>query len=183
MNADPKQALLAAGAALAPTLALEQLDEATLAAAAGLPASALRDHFGDLDTYLVALQQRFMTGLRDVVVAHAGAQPDPAARLREGGIAYLDECLRQHALRSWFIEGRRGTVALAEGLHKQNQPYLLILAGELRTLGWPHPQAGARLFLSALLEVGRDEHGHARPLPALRAALWEVLETYSPRNI
>ena len=176
---DARYRLLAAGERLAAQRQLPELTAAGLASEAGLPPQAVEQLFGDLDGYLVALQLQFMTQLRDVVLQAATAHAHSAERLREGGIAYLDRCLQQHSLRRWFLQARRQTAVVAEGLRRQDQPYLLMLALEFKGLNWPHPQAAARLFLAQLQAVGHEEHAVNRALPDLRAALWDFLDTYN----
>lgn len=177
--ADPRTLLLAAGEKLADRLELSRLSAETLAATAGLAPASLGTAFGDLDGYLVALQQQFMTRLRDAVLKAATAQTRSSARLREGGIAYLDCCLLHHGQRGWFLRARRQSTQVAGGLRKQDQAYLLMLALEFKSMHWPHPQAAARLFLGQLQSIGHEEHAVRRALPELRAALWDFLDTYA----
>lgn len=175
-----KASLLAAGERLAARLPLADLTAAALAAEAGLDESAVLAPFGGLEPYLVELQQTFMTELRDAVLRAAMSETGNRQRLRAGGVAYLDHCLQKRALRSWFLQARRQTAAVAAGLHKQDQAYHLLLGIEFRNLGWPHPHAAGRLFLSQLQDLSQEEHAVSRPLPDLRAALWDFLDTYPP---
>lgn len=171
---DPKTALLTAGERLAPRLSLGQLSPEALEAEAGMPAGTLAAEFGDLDGYLVALQGKFMTELRDRVVAAAITQTGPD-RLIQGGIAFLERCLEVRPLRSWLLKARRETEAVAQGLQKQDQGYIMILGLELRGLGFNNPPVAAKEFLAMLQQAGKEEHLAGQPLPALRERLWDYL--------
>ena len=80
---DPRVRLLEAGEKLAPYLDLGQLTPKALAAEAELDAGVFTAEFGSIETYLAALQARFMTELRDLVV-QAAIQQTGVARLRDG---------------------------------------------------------------------------------------------------
>lgn len=178
MNAqERKNALLAAGQRLAQQQTWAELRLETVAEAAALPAESMLELFGSLEGFLVALQQKFMTELQELVIT-AAEQRKGSQRLSDAGIAYLDYCLNQHPLRAWLLSARSDTAIVAAGLRKQNQSYISILSIEFKALNWPRPPAAARLFLSALQAIGREEHAVKRPLPELRAALWDFLETH-----
>lgn len=181
MSAPAADALLEAGLRLSERLALAQLDAATVAAEAGLTPDDFSRTYAGQEQFLDALQHRFMDGLRAAVIAATQGLPPGYERAKRGALAYLDGCLARRGLRAWLLTARLHSPALAESLHKQNQGYLLILPLEFTALQWPHPQAGGRLFLAALQEIGRIEHGPGRPQSELRNALWQFLRTYDRR--
>jgi TetR/AcrR family transcriptional regulator, transcriptional repressor for nem operon len=177
-----RRQLLEAGRRLSERLPLEQLDPATLCAEAGLAAPSFQKEFDGLESFLVALQQDFMDALKaDFIAATSGLAPG-YERAQKGALSYLDGCLAQRGLRSWLLKARLNREALAAGLQRQNQGYLLILPPEFAALGWPHPEAAVRLFLAALLEIARLEHISGRPSTELRGALWQFLRTYDGRG-
>ena len=174
-------ALIAAGQRLAARLELAQVSPEAISREAGLEPNSLTALFVDMENYLIALQQEFMDNLRLQVVQATAEHPLGGARLRLGAIAYLDGCLAQRSVRGWFIEARRQTRAVAQGLANQNQAYLLVISTEFRALRWPHPLAASRLFLTAVLEIARLEHGGGQPQAPARAALWDFLLSYEKK--
>jgi len=181
MNAPADDALIQAGLRLSEHLPLGALDPGSVAAEAGLTPEDFNRAYAGQEQFLDALQRRFMDGLRAAVIAATEGLPPGYERAKRGALAYLDGCLARRGLRAWLLAARLNYPALAESLHKQNQGYLLILPLEFTALRWPHPQAGGRLFLAALQEIGRIEHGPGRPNSELRNALWQFLRTYDGR--
>lgn len=179
MNAAAEKiALLDAGEKLAAQQRLAAVTPTAICAEAQLPEARMAEQFGSFDEYLAALQQRFMDRLRDGIVAAVAGAPAGRERLRTGALSYLDGCLAQHSLRDWFLVARTSMPAVEQGLRRQNHTFELMLASEFIVMQWPHPRAGARLFIAALLDVARAEHDPGRPLPQLRDALWDFLVTY-----
>lgn len=176
-----RQALIDAGFRLAQRITLAELEAGTVAAEAGLDAVAFNTHFGGIEQYLIGLQQHFMDGLKAAVIAATLDLPPGYERAQKGALAYLDGCLAQRGLRGWLLKARLEQAALSDNLRRQNQGYLLILPSEFSALHWPHPQAGARMFLAALWEIARLEHGLGRVSGELRGALWQFLRTYDGR--
>lgn len=174
----PRDALLKAGLKLAEHVDYGEASAEGVAEAAGLPVAVLHTHFVDFSYYLIALQQQFLDELRDNIIKATSGQPPGYQRLQTATLTYLDGCLRHHGLRSWLMEARRELAGVADGLRRQNQSYALIISTEFRAQGWPHPLAGARLFLSVIQEASRAEHWAGRPLREMRNAIWDFLRTY-----
>lgn len=177
---EPRAALLEAGRRLAihePEPAVPALERE-----AGLADGTLVSVFGSLEQYLVDLQQDFMNALRSEVIAATTEKPAGFVRIKSGAEAYLDGCLSRRGLRHWFIVERQRNGLVAGSLRRQNGTYRLILPGEFVAMQWPHPKAGARLFLALLMEAARSEHDLGRADPDLRAGIWHFLRTYEGRT-
>lgn len=180
--ATKREALMDAGLRLANHLPFADLGARRIADQAGLTETDFAAEFADLEAYLVALQQLFMEDLKAAVIAATLNHPAGFERAQLGATAYLDGCLARHGLRGWLLQARSQRGGLMTALRRQNQGYLTLLPLEFSALDWPYPKAGARLFLAALWEIARLEHGSARANPDLRGALWQYLRTYDRRG-
>ncbi len=180
MNAPNTDRMLAVAPALAARLALSELSPLVVAAAAGLSEADFHASFGTLTDYVVRLQRDFMLEIRSRLIRDTATTAPGQPRLRQGGLIFLDCCINQRPLREWFLQGRTQTPAVLDGLRKLNQTYALILATDFKQEGWPHPEAGARLFISVLQELALIEHAAQGPSADARTVMWEFLQTYSP---
>jgi AcrR family transcriptional regulator len=175
---DERAALLAAAPALAAQLPLAALTARAICTEAGVSNAMFRRHFPDISAYLLAAQQVMMNEIRDAILGQVANARPGFSRIRGSSEIYLDRCLSHQALRGWLIDARRNHPELTVGLRRQNQVYALLLAGEFRTLGWPHPAAAARLYLAMLMECGLVEHRAGRPVDDVRETLWDFLRTF-----
>lgn len=175
---EQRYALIEAGFRLAERMQPADLTPRAIAAEAQLEVDAVALLFGDQEQYLAAMQQKFLDQIMTAVYVATDGLVTGYDRLCKGAVAYLDACLTRRKLRGWLIRARLKQAAVADGLRKQNQTYLEILPAEFAAMRWPHPQAGARLYLAALQEVARLEHSGGEPRAELRNALWQFLRTY-----
>ncbi len=173
--------LLAAGPSLCEQYSFQELSEARICAAANVSAAAFQAAFGgSILTYVNALQQQFMDGLRDRILKVTTGTSTGMTRLQLACEAYLAGCLEARPLRAWLIEAR-ALPEVAAGLRRQNQVYWAVMGLELKSLGWPHPEAAARLFLAMINEASVVEHRAGQPVAAVRDALWDFLQRGSRR--
>ncbi len=180
MNA-ARSGLLEAGSRLAQTMPLREFDPARLCAEAGLEADAFDAVFGDLQTYLVALQQRFIERARARIAVATAGIPGGQLRVQRALETYLDECLEQRALRRWLTEA--GLRADTHGpLRRQNEAHRLMFSVELGALGWPQPSGGARLLLTMVAEAAVIEHRIGKPAADIRTALADFLARGGPQR-
>lgn len=173
--ADTRTALVEAGRRLALRKSLADVTPLQLSAEAGMGLDAWERHFHNLAEFVTALQQDFMHRLRRRMMAiTAGARPG-AMRIKLATEAFLECCLAERELRSWLIEARIDAT-VAEGLRKQNQTYWMIIGTELGNLGWPYPQAAARLYIAMTNEASLAEHRLGQAIPEMRETLWDFLD-------
>ncbi|SFF51859.1 hypothetical protein SAMN04488120_106154 [Fontimonas thermophila] len=172
---DPRQSLLDAGTRLARCVDFEALDTDRLCREAAVDPATFAATFGDLTGYLAALQERFMAALIDrMLAATAGMRPG-LLRIQVAIEAFLGHCLAEHALRGWLLAARERPEIFAV-LERQNRTYALLIGSELHALGWPHPQAAARMLLAMINEAALAEHRLGQPSAEIREALWDFLQ-------
>jgi AcrR family transcriptional regulator len=130
-------------------------------------------HFSDRGNLLVQIHLRF----HDQLFAHiqsstSALSPGPGrveARLR----AFLDGCRREPGVRSMLLQARSlpDIAALAQ---QRNEQAARVLASDLEDR-CAHPLDTARLLVVSTAEVALRELQAARRLPALRAALFDLI--------
>lgn len=176
---DAHTRLLAVGPRLAQRYTLAELSAARISAMAEVTESDFEAAFGGILPYVSALQQHFMDGLRDRIFRLTLDAPAGLTRVKLASEAYLSGCLEHRALRGWLIEARAQPL-IAAGLRKQNQVYWMIVASELKPLGWRHPQAAGRLYLAMINEAAVVEHRAGQAVASVREALWDFLDRGGP---
>lgn len=177
MSADLRQRLLQVAPALAERLKLSEVTPLVVAAAAGVAERDFHALFESFEHYLMDVQQAFMERIRLRLIAETQSVTG-CERMLRGGAIMLDTCLAEHKLRSWFMQARTQTLAVREGLQRQNNTYLLILSPDFEQAGWPHPRAAARLFLALLQEIALIEHAAHAPSADARLVMTEFLGMY-----
>lgn len=171
---NPRQALIQAGSRLDASLSLAQITPERLCAIAGLDLAAFATQFADMTAYFVALQQDFMDRVRGKIVAVTTGVPAGIRRTELAAETYLSACLDERTLRRWLIEARARPDVLA-GLRQQNHIYWILIGIEFEALGWPYPQAAARLYLTMLNEASVIENRLGRRSPAVRLTIRNFL--------
>lgn len=172
-------ALFKACMGLAQTVDYNSLTLAKVAVAAKLPVARLKAEFVDVKHLVIALQQHFINLLRDTLITGTLKQSAGLERVHGSTLAYLDHCLAHRLLRQWLLQARHHEPKLAEDLRRQNQAFILVMSTEFHAMGWPHPQAAARLYLAAMQETARQEQMKGHTLPAIREAIRSIARHYS----
>lgn len=167
-------ALIQAASRLDPRLTLDEITPEHLCAASGLDKAMFAAHFADLTAYFVALQQDFMDRLRGKIVAVTTGVTAGIRRTELAAETYLSACLEERTLRRWLIAARARPSVLA-GLRQQNQIYWILIGIEFEALGWPYPQAAARLYLTMLNEASVIENRLGKRSPAVRVTIRDFL--------
>jgi hypothetical protein len=178
VSAPARDPLLEAGFRLAERVPFAEARPEMIAAEAGLPADALGSRYVDFEHYLIALQESFANDMREFVTAATANHAAGFARLRQGAIAYLDECLRHRGVRGWILAARHQIASVAEGSRRMNETFTLGMSVEFHAERWPHPLAAAHIFLAIAQETSRHEHIARGVLPEMREALFEFLKIY-----
>jgi TetR/AcrR family transcriptional repressor of nem operon len=165
-----RQALLDAGFELASAGSLHRLTIDAIVNQAGVAKGTFYVHFSDRAAFLVALHAQFHERLLDHILQAVEGLSPGAERLRRGTEVYLNECLRQRAVKAILLEAR-SEVAIAQEVQRRHASFVQLEQTDFAMLGWPDSAMAARLFVAlgaevALieLETGRNE--------AARQALW-----------
>lgn len=176
-----RKALIRAGRSLALRYTFYDIDPVRICSEAHLPPESFEQHFQDMTEYLLALQQNFLDEMRDKIFKGTTGMKAGINRIKLASEIYLEGCLAGRALRAWLQEARAHP-DIAEGLRRQSRPYRMVVASELKTLGWPHPEAAANIFVAMTNETVLAEHRIGQALPELREALWDFLERCHPKK-
>lgn len=178
-SGDPLHArLLAVGRRLVDTPGTTAIDEAAICAAAGMTPAALRDAFGDIETFRCALLASLIDDTRNRVARITSNMPAGIERLKLAIETYLEANVQRPALRGLLSE-LRFTRAGSDIIRSRVAGFGVMMGVELRALGRPHPEATARLLTAAVTEIAQAEHEAGGRLPAMRAALLRYLDQAS----
>jgi TetR/AcrR family transcriptional repressor of nem operon len=167
--------LIETGLVLAEEVGLEGLSVNAVVAAAGVSKGTFFHHFPDRVSYVVALHRRFHDSLLDEVMSVIGNMPPGKERLAAAATTYLDGCLRDRGVKALLLEAR-GHRPIAEEVMRRNRANVEVVAADFTALGWPHPRAGARLWIAATAECALMELALGRRDPDARQALSRFVE-------
>ncbi|WP_154662534.1 hypothetical protein [Solimonas flava] len=145
-------------------------DAARIAAAAGMPPSAVDAHFGGFDALQCELLALLYDEVRDLVAKLTLNMPAGRVRLQLAIDTYLQALLDRPALAALTRRLRfhpRGAAILRQRV----TGFSLMFQLELKAMGWPFAPQTARLCTAALIETATAEAAAGRRLPELRAAL------------
>lgn len=171
-------ALIAAGFKLAEEVPPEKITPSALAKRAGLASRSLERQFGSIEAYAANLQRLHYDKTREYMLSAIQDQIPGLKRIRIATHAYFDYSFMRRGLRAWLSNVRENSDELQRHWRTDNQFYAQFAASELTLCGWPNPQAGARLFVAAVVELVRHEQRIGRKNPASRRALDRFLNMY-----
>ncbi|NGY06666.1 hypothetical protein [Solimonas terrae] len=175
MKNDIRSKLFSATSVIATQIPHDDLSISRVCEVAGIPASDFKTTFGDIPTYLEAVQQDFLQNVRARIINVTNGATPGLLRIKLGSESYLAYCAENAGVRDWLVAARAQPRVL-RGLQQQNQSFTLVLGAELRALGRYQPDAAARLYIAMLNEVASSEQRSRRRLPDLRDALWHFLD-------
>lgn len=175
MNDDARHKLFGNAPALAAQIRYEDLSISRLCELAQVPAHEFRAAFGDVSSYIEALQQEFLAEIRGRIIKVTDGTPSGLARVRMACESYLAYCLENAHVRDWLVAARE-LPNIQRGLLQQNHSFALVLGAEFNALGRRDPIAAARLFITMLNEIATGEQRIRQADPALRDALWHFME-------
>lgn len=175
MSETRRSRLLAAAAALAGRLRLDQLTVDAVAAGAGLTKTDFLAEFDGIDTYLVELHHQFMEHILASIVKDAGKLPPSLERMGRASSVQLDICLEQRALRGLLAEARRMVPRVADVFHRRNQVTAVMISIELKSLGCSQATMFGRFYCMMVLEAAQIEADAGKMVPEARAALADFL--------
>ena len=174
-----RQALTAAGVAVAERHGLAGLSINAVVAAAGLAKGTFYVHFADRDAFVDALHLQFYARVGEAV-AHAVEHLAPGPlRLARGIDAYLDACLADRGIKALLLE-TRSDANLTTTIAERERLFARLAAPSLQAMGWRDPDVAARLFVAMTSEAALAELEAGRRLPAVRRTLERMVESATP---
>jgi len=178
MSHPTRQALLDAGFALASTESLNRITVDAIVNKAGVAKGTFYVHFADRAAFLLALHAQFHEQLRNCIQQAMATLSPGAGRLRKGAEAYLDECLKERAVKALLLEAR-SEAPLIEAAQRRHSEFANVACDDFIALGWPDADACARLFVVLVAEVALVEIETGRN-EAMRQALWGFVRIENP---
>lgn len=166
-----REALIRSAFGLAERAPATRMTPQSIARQAGLTTRSIAQQFGDMDRFAAALQSMHYEETRQHTLGALYGLAPGMDRVLRAAQAYLDFAYTRRGLRAWLSELRVRSPLMQAQWRVDSQLYVQFVATELALCGWPHPMAGARLFIAAVLELVRHEQTEQRKLPAARRAL------------
>jgi len=173
---DERTRLLAAGQQLAADAAGEPLSVAAVCAHAGLPVERFAALYPSLHDYHCELVGQLFEEVRDNVARITTNMPASTARLKLALETYLEANISRPRLRE-LVAALRFAPRGAAVIRKQVSGFTVMIGLELRAVGWPRPEATARLLTAALVEAAQAEHESGMRAHGMRAAVYRYLDS------
>jgi AcrR family transcriptional regulator len=180
MSHPTHEALLQAGMRLAERHGLGNMSINAVVAEAGVAKGTFYVHFANRAAYLVALHQWFHNGLRSAIIDATNTFSPGVERLYQASETYLDTCLRARAVKALLLEAR-SEPAITEEIMRRNMDFAQLASADFTAMGWPAPDACARLYIVMVAEAALLELDAACALPVVRQALFYYLDNRSKR--
>ncbi len=169
-----REALLAAGVAVAEREGLAGLSVNRVVAEAGVAKGTFYVHFADREAFVDALHERFHERVRAAAAEATAGTPPGAQRIWCGAEAYLDACLSEPAIKALALEARADG-ALTASMSARHEGLAASTIPSIRAMGWPEAAAAAQLLAAMTNEVAIRELDAGRRLPAARRSLRRFL--------
>ena len=165
-----REALIDAGLRLAEKTGLANLSVNLIVADAGVAKGTFFHHFGDRDSYLLALHREFHERLTGQIQAAIDGMAPGRGRLIAVANTYLDGCLRDRGVRALLLEARAER-AITDEISRRNNASAEVCRSDFAALKNPHPYESAQLWVGLVAEAALIEHQAGKALPALRKAV------------
>ncbi len=172
---DTRARLLAAGVELFEEHGLSAVSVDDIVKRAGVAKGSFYTHFSDRAEFLLSIHRDFHEKLKAQIAEAIGKLPHGLARLKTGATVYLDACIASVGVKSLLFDARVEPV-LRDEVARRNASFASIVEMDFRAARWKHPAESAKLFVAATAEVAFLEMKKGRRLPAMRAALAQLLQ-------
>ncbi len=169
-----REALLAAGVAVAERDGLAGLSVNGVVAEAGVAKGTFYVHFADREAFVDALHERFHARVIAAAEAATAGSTPGAERIWRGAEAYLDVCLSERAIKALALEARTDT-ALTAAMERRHELFAASAIPSIKAMGWPDASAAAQLLAAMTSEIAIRELEAGRRLPAARRAMRRFL--------
>lgn len=165
-----RQALIEAGFILASSESLNRITVDAIVKQAGVAKGTFYVHFADRAAFLIALHVQFHDQLRDSIQQAIADLPPGARRLRKGIETYLNECLKERAVKALLLEAR-SEAPIVKAAQERNKEFARLGSDDFAALGWSDAPSSAYLFVVLVAEVALVEIETGKN-EAMRQALW-----------
>ncbi|HXD56002.1 MAG TPA: TetR/AcrR family transcriptional regulator [Solirubrobacteraceae bacterium] len=169
-----REALLAAGVAVAARDGLAGLSVNGVVAEAGVAKGTFYVHFSDREAFVDALHAAFHERVLAAVEEATADTPPGAERIWLGAEAYLDVCLRERAIKALALEARTDST-LTETMSARHERFAASAIPSIRAMGWPEAASASQLLAAMTSEIAIRELEAGRKLPAARRSLRRFL--------
>ncbi len=169
-----REALLAAGVAVAERDGLAGLSVNSVVAEANVAKGTFYVHFEDREAFIDALHARFHDRVQQAVAKATAEVPAGAERILAGVEAYLDVCLADRAIKALALEAR-ANARLSSSMSVRHERFALTAVTSFKAMGWTDANAAAQLLAAMTSEIAIRELEAGRRQPAARRALRRFL--------
>jgi AcrR family transcriptional regulator len=175
-----RNALVAAGVAVAERDGLAGLSVNAVVAKAGLAKGTFYVHFADRDAFIDALHLQFYARVGAAVSRAVEHLAPGTLRLARGIDAYLDACLDDRAIKALLLE-TKSNPNLTTTMAEREQMFAHLAEPSLKAMGWREPETAARLFVAMTSEAALLEFEAGRRLPGVRRTLERLVQSAARR--
>ena len=172
--AETRAKLIESGLRLAERTCLSGLSVNLLVDEAGVSKGSFFHHFGDRDSYLLALHREFHDRIFERINAAVDGMRPGRERLLTGARVYLDACLEQRGIRALLLEAR-AEPAVSQEIMRRNADFAQRCGADFRILKRRHPLASAQLWIAMTAEAALIELPEGSRSRTVRAALQDFL--------
>lgn len=169
-----RDALLAAGVAVAEQHGLAGMSVNRVVAEAGVAKGTFYVHFTDREAFVDALHSGFYARVDEAVATAARDAPPGRERLLRGAVAYLDACLADRGVKALLLEARADG-AIPGRASAREQRFAELSTPGFRAMGWRDARVAARLFVRMISEGAIVELEAGRRVPAVRRTVARFL--------
>jgi len=171
-----REALLQAGEIVAERAGLTGLSIAAVAAQAGVAKGTFYLYFEDRGSFIDALHQRFYGHVTEAVSKAVGDMSPGRELLLAAVDAYLDVCLRNHAVKALVFETRAQN-ALTTTMQEREALFARLAEPSMRALGLTPAPIAARLVVALVSEAALIEMEAGRKVDGARKSIAKLLDT------
>jgi AcrR family transcriptional regulator len=170
-----REALVAAGAAVAERDGLAGLNVAAVIAEAGVAKGTFYLYFADREGLIEAMHEEFYARVSAAVAAAVEGLPAGRDRLVAAVEAYLDVCLANRAVKA-LVSETRAQANLSTTMEDREALFARLAEPSLRAIGMTPANIMARLLVALTSEAALIEMEAGRRLPAARGAIGSLID-------
>jgi TetR/AcrR family transcriptional repressor of nem operon len=169
-----REALLRAGETVAERDGLAGLSVAAVVDRAGVAKGTFYLYFDDREAFIDALHQRFYSQVSEAVARAVAGLPAGRELLLAAGEAYLDVCLRNHAVKALVFETRAQS-ALTTTMREREALFARLAEPSMRAIGMTSAHISARLVVALISEAALIEMEAGRRVAGARRSIGRLL--------
>ncbi len=169
-------ALLRAGEIVAERAGLAGLSVAAVAEQAGVAKGTFYLYFGDREAFIDALHRRFYDRVTEAVSRAVTDLPAGRELLLAAIEAYLDVCLKNHAVKALVFETRAQNT-LTTTMEDREALFARLAEPSVHAIGMTPAHIAARLIVALISEAALIEMEAGRKVPGARKSIAALLDT------